>query len=87
MKFKPRGSDKSRFFYAGFCCIHAYVAVYVHVYMYLYMYICKCIYVQCVYTYICVRKVFHHLEQNGFIPASILVRPAKRYSLEPYPVF
>ena len=34
------------------------------------------------YTY--VRKVFHHLDQNGFTAASNLVRPAKRYSLEPY---
>ena len=34
------------------------------------------------YTY--VRKVFHHLEQNGFTAANNVVRPAKRYSLEPY---
>ena len=31
-----------------------------------------------------VRKVFHYLEQNGFTAAGNLVRPAKRYSLEPY---
>ena len=35
-----------------------------------------------IYTY--VRKVFHHLEQNGFATASILIRPMTRDSLEPY---
>ena len=36
----------------------------------------------CIYTY--VRKVFHHLEQNGLAAASILIRPMNKDSLEPY---
>ena len=34
------------------------------------------------YTYL--RKVFHHLEQNGLAAASILIRPMNKGSLEPY---